>query len=85
MQVALVENEGGTADASNSASATGESGEGDWQGQGRREHSNGTRGGRKDVRGKSGLQTYPGGPTSLGGLRRLGACQSRHSSGQRHP
>ena len=73
--------------AMDEASVNGDRGDGERGGQiGRRQVSGDTTGGQRGDGGRhSGISTHPGGPTSPGGLRRLGSCQSRHAPGQRRP
>ena len=42
-----------------------------------------TRGRRGDGGRRAGIPTHPRGPTSPGGIRRLGTCKARHAPGQR--
>ena len=83
-QAAAGESEGGTANATDAVDATEEIGERERQGKGRWAHGNNI-GGRRDDGGRAGLHPYSGGPTSPGGLWRLGICQPWHPPGRRHP
>ena len=71
----------------NDASASGDKGSGERQGQVGREQGDrdATGGLRGDGGRRARILTHPGGPTSPVGLQRLGSCQSWHVSGRRLP
>ena len=77
IQAVTGESEGGTADAIDAADATREIREGERRAKVGWAHDD-TIGGQRDGGGRAGLYPYPGGPTSPGGLRRLGTCQPWH-------